>query len=180
VNKGKTVTPNETDHTADLPDLKDFFKLLFEEVPCYISVQDRDLNIVQSNRRFKEDFGDVSGVKCHQIYKHSDDPCVYCPVAETFSSGKSHQSEEIVISREGERINTLVSTAPIVNSAGEIALVIEMSTNITKVRDLEERLTNIGMLVGSISHGLRGLLMGLDGGTYLLNTGLEKSKQKRV
>ena len=30
---------------------------LFEEAPCFITVQDRDLNILQANRRFRETFG---------------------------------------------------------------------------------------------------------------------------
>ena len=38
------------------------FRLLFNEVPCYISVQDADLKIVHSNRKFKEAFGDCDGI----------------------------------------------------------------------------------------------------------------------
>jgi signal transduction histidine kinase len=34
--------------------------------------------------------------------------------------------------------------------------------------------------VGSISHGIKGLLSGLDGGIYLINTGLEKDRPERV
>ena len=29
------------------------YQRIFEEVPCYISIQDRNLNIVEANRRFK-------------------------------------------------------------------------------------------------------------------------------
>jgi PAS domain-containing protein len=32
-------------------------RTFFEEVPCYVTVQDRDLRILRSNRRFREDFG---------------------------------------------------------------------------------------------------------------------------
>ena len=156
------------------------FRLLFNEVPCYISVQDRNLHIVQSNRKFKEDFGDREGARCFEIYKHRDEPCVICPVEETFDDGQIHHSEEVVTSMSGERINTLVSTAPILDSEGDIAMVMEMSTNITQIRDLQHQLTNLGMLVGSISHGLKGLLNGLDGGMYMLNTGLDNNKKERV
>jgi signal transduction histidine kinase len=156
------------------------FELLFNEVPCYISVQDRDLQIVQSNRKFKEDFGDQKKAYCYELYKHRDEPCVFCPVEATFDDGQVHHSEEVVTSKSGERINTLVSTSPIRNPEGEIVMVMEMSTDITQIRDLQHQLANLGMLVGSISHGLKGLLTGLDGGMYLLNTGLDKNKKERV
>jgi signal transduction histidine kinase len=156
------------------------FRLMFNEVPCYISVQDSDLKIVHSNRKFKEAFGDCDGDYCYRVYKHRTEPCVTCPVEATFDDGEIHHSEEVVTSLAGESINTLVSTAPIYNSQGDIELVMEMSADITRIRNLQKQLTNFGLLVGSISHGLKGLLTGLDGGMYLLNSGLEKDKKDRV
>ena len=156
------------------------FRLLFEEVPCYISVQDRNLRIVQANRAFKEDFGDYVGAYCYEVYKHRGEPCLACPVAMTFHDGQGHQSEEVVTSRRGEQIYTLVSTAPIRNVSGEIDLVIEMSTNITEIRNLQGQLANLGLLVGSISHGIKGLLTGLDGGMYLMSSGFDMNKPERI
>ena len=34
----------------------------------------------------------------------------------------------------------------------------EMSTDITPIRELQSQLTSIGLLVGSISHGIKGLV----------------------
>jgi signal transduction histidine kinase len=56
----------------------------------------------------------------------------------------------------------------------------EMSADITDVRQLQSRLTSLGMLVGSISHGIKGLLSGIDGGVYLMETGFQKNRQERV
>ncbi len=56
----------------------------------------------------------------------------------------------------------------------------EMSTNITQIRQLQSQLTSLGLLIGSISHGIKGLLNSLDGGIYMLNTGLKKENQERV
>ncbi len=156
------------------------FRLLFEEVPCYISVQDRDLRIVQANRPFKEAFGDYVGAYCYEVYKHRGEPCLVCPVAMTFHDGQSHGSEEVVTSQSGEQIHTLVSTAPIRNAAGEIELVMEVSADITEIRTLQGQLANLGLLVGSISHGIKGLLTGLDGGMYLMSSGFEMNKPERV
>jgi PAS domain S-box-containing protein len=163
-----------------LRESRERFRLLFEEAPCYISVQDRELRIVQANRSFKEAFGDYTGAYCYEVYKHRGEPCLVCPVAMTFHDGQSHQSEEVVTSRDGEQIHTLVSTAPIKNAAGEIELVIEMSANITEIRKLQGQLANLGLLVGSISHGIKGLLTGLDGGMYMMSSGFEMNKPERI
>jgi len=74
----------------------------------------------------------------------------------------------------------LVTTVPIHNAAGEIVSVMELSANITEVRALESRLTSLGLLIGSISHALKGLLNGLAGGMYLVDTGFQKDKPDRV
>ena len=74
----------------------------------------------------------------------------------------------------------LCTTAPIRNAEGEVEAVIEMSMDITQIRQLQSQLTSIGLLVGSISHGIKGLLTGLDGGIYLVNSGFEKDRPERV
>jgi PAS domain S-box-containing protein len=156
------------------------YRLLFEEVPCYISIQDRDLRIMDANRSFKENFGDFLGCKCYEIYKHRDEECVNCAVRQTFKDGKIHHSEEVVTSIKGEPLNTLVFTAPIRGVDGQIQYVMEMSTNITPIRELQSQLESIGLLISSVSHNIKGLLTGLDGGMYLVNTGLQKNNQQRI
>jgi len=153
---------------------------LFEEVPCYISIQDRDLRLVRANRRFKEDFGDEIGSPCYWVYKHRDEECLNCPVAATFADGQVHTSEEVVTSKSGEAIHVLVSTAPIRNRDGELTHVMEMSTNITEIRRLQSQLESLGMVVGSISHGIKGLLTGLDGGSYFIQSGFARNEMERV
>ncbi len=163
-----------------LKDSQERYRLLFEEVPCYISIQDKDLRVVEANRRFREDFGDFPGCKCFEMYKHREEECVDCSVRKTFKDGQVHRSEEVVASVSGERLNTLVYTAPIRGADGQTRHVMEMSTNITPIRQLQSQLESIGMLIGTISHGIKGLLTGLDGGMYMVNTGLQKNNQPRV
>ena len=165
---------------AQLRASQELYQVLFEEVPCYISVQDRDLRIVQANRRFREDFGEPTGDFCYDVYKHRREPCLVCPVGMTFQDGRSRGSEEVVTAKSGEEINVLVSTAPIRNAAGEITHVMEMSTNITAIRRIQSQLTSLGLLVSSIAHGIKGQLTGLDGGIYLMNSGHEKGRPERV
>ncbi len=154
--------------------------LLFEETPSFVSVQDRDLRIVRANRRFREAFGDRIGDHCYRVYKQRDEECLACPVLETFGDGESHGSEELVTSLDGQRINTLVSTAAVAGQPGAPERVMEMSTDITQIRELQGQLANLGILIGSMSHGLKGLLTGLDGGAYLIDSGLTKDQPERV
>ncbi|KPJ79136.1 MAG: histidine kinase [Deltaproteobacteria bacterium SG8_13] len=156
------------------------YQQLFDEAPCYISVQDRDLRLTATNRRFKEDFGEQKQSHCFEVYKNRGEPCPNCPVAKTFSDGKSHQSEMVVTSAHGEQYNVLIWTAPIRNAAGEIIQVMEMMTNITQIRQLQDHLTSLGFLISSISHGIKGLLTGLDGGMYLIQKGVERKQDDKI
>jgi PAS domain S-box-containing protein len=155
------------------------YRKLFEEVPCYISIQDSDLRIVDANRRLREDFEASPGDKCHQIYMHRTEACLPCIVKQTFEDGQVHQTEEVMTSPKGEQVNVLVYTAPVRNAEGQIKNVIEMSTNITQIRQLQSQLTSLGLIISSISHGIKGLLTSLDGGVYLVNTGLAKNDRAR-
>jgi len=156
------------------------YRLLFEEVPCFISIQDPELRIVDTNRSFKENFGDFPGCKCYEIYKHRDEECVHCAVRQTFKDGGIHHSEEVVTSLQGKQLNTLVFSAPIRSVNGQIEYVMEMSTNITPIRELQSQLESIGLLISSVSHSIKGLLTGLDGGMYLVNSGLQKNNPQRI
>jgi PAS domain S-box-containing protein len=156
------------------------YQQLFDEAPCYICVIDGGYNIVAANRLFMEDFGDKTGQHCYEVYKHRTDPCPECVVKKTFEDGRSYQIETVVTSKGGEQINVLIWTAPIRDAKGQIIQVMEMSTNITQVRKLQDHLTSLGLLIGSISHGVKGLLTGLDGGMYRVDTGIAKNDRERL
>lgn len=156
------------------------YEHIFNQVPCYITVQDRDMKIIEANERFRQDFGFDRGDLCHQAYKNRDDICEDCPVQKTFADGGSHQRETIVTSKTGEQYNILVWTAPVFDDGGEVVHVVEVSTNITVVRQLQDQLTSLGMMLGSMSHGVKGLLTALDGGIYRVDSGLKKNDMDRV
>ncbi len=156
------------------------FERLFDESPCYISVQNKDFTIAEVNRRFKEDFEDITGSHCYKTYKRSNEPCVECPVKLTFGDGESHQMETVVTTKKGEQKNVLVWSSPIRDAYGNINQVMEMSTDITEIRRLQDHLTSLGFMLGSMSHGVKGMLTALDGGIYRLESGLRKNDQDRI
>lgn len=164
----------------DLRLTQERYRQLFDEMPCYLSVQDRDLRITASNRLFKEHFGDEIGCHCYRIYKHRDTPCQECPVASTFEDGQPHQTEEVVTSKTGAQYNILTWTAPIRDQTGKVIQVMEMATDITQIRKLQDHLTSLGLMLGSMSHGVKGLLTALDGAVYQLESGLARRDEPRI
>jgi signal transduction histidine kinase len=86
----------------------------------------------------------------------------------------------VVTGKSGEQVNVLVWTAPIADPAGKICQVMLMATNITEIRKLENRLTSLGLMMGSLSHAIKGHLTGLDSGMYLLNRGFVEENEEQI
>ncbi len=153
---------------------------LFDDTPAYITIQDREFNIIESNNRFKQEFGETPGLCCYQVYKTQNSPCDGCPVKKTFEDGKSHLAEMDVTLADGRSRNFLVQTSAVADPDGEIRHVMEMSTDVTYIHDLQDHLAALGLHISSISHGIKGLLTGLDGGDYLISTGIQKKDTQMV
>jgi signal transduction histidine kinase len=60
----------------------------------------------------------------------------------------------------------------------------EYTTNLERLlkekSELQDHLSSLGLMIGSISHGIKGLLTGLDGGMYLLEGGLAKHDDAKI
>ncbi len=156
------------------------YQLLFNEAPCYITVQDRDYRIAEANRRFREDFGGREQARCYEVYRKREAVCGDCPVARTFEDGRPHQVEIDVAGPDGSTRRMLVQTASISDSAGHITHVMEMSTDVTEIRRLQEQLAGLGLMIGSVSHGIKGLLTGLEGSMYLVDRGVAKADSDAI
>jgi signal transduction histidine kinase len=46
--------------------------------------------------------------------------------------------------------------------------------------ELQDHLSSLGLMIGSISHGIKGLLTGLDGGMYLVDKGFARENQAQI
>ena len=113
------------------------YQTLFEESPCYITVQGRDLKILKYNREFEKVFAPEAGSYCFTAYKGRSEKCPDCPVIKTFDDGLPHVSEEQAVTKDGTQTYWLVKTSPIKNSKGEVTAVMEMSLDLTHLKFLE-------------------------------------------
>lgn len=116
------------------------YNLLFERVPCYVAVIDRDLRVVRANELLRQTFGDRVGEYCYRFFKQCDEKCADCPALKTFADGGSYTSRQIGVNKEGELADFIVSTAPLSSSGRKFEHVIEMSVDVTQAEELLERL----------------------------------------
>jgi PAS domain S-box-containing protein len=151
------------------------YKALFQGVPCYISVQDRDFKILKTNRYFDHDFGRSLGRRCYRVYKNREETCPDCPVEKTFQDGRIHSSEETVWLRNGKEAQMIVYTAPLYDVSNKIFAVMEMSANITEVKRLQRELATLGEAVAVTAHTIKNILNGLKGGAYVVQSGLQRN-----
>jgi PAS domain S-box-containing protein len=156
------------------------YQRLFDAVPCAIAVMTSENGVAEANRLWRADFGEAGGVSCHRLFAHRDEPCEPCPVFDTFLDGEPHETETVITTRCGVQKNVLLRTAPIRDASGQIEQVIEIAADITQVRALQDHLSSLGLMLGSMSHGVKGLLTSLDGGMYKVDKGLDKEELGRV
>lgn len=126
------------------------YNLLFDKVPCYITIIDREFNIIRANDKFRETFGDSRNKTCFEAYKKKKNPCQNCPASESFFDGSTHTSTQIGTSYTGEKTNYMVTTTPIAWDEKGVSLVMEISTDITEINNLQEQLKNAHDFYSSI------------------------------
>ncbi len=153
------------------------YHALFERVPCFISVQDKDLRIVRANSVFSKEFGEREGDYCYKVYKDRTGPCTNCPVQRTFDDGQIHSREETVIRQDGSEMEIIVYSAPLLDKDGNVETVMEMATDISEVKKLQHELTLMGRTIAVMVHRIKNILMGLEGGIFVVNTSLEEDNK---
>ena len=94
-------------------------------------------------------------------------------MARTFADGQVHTQEETLVTSDGQRLDVVVHTRPVLDDHGEITAVMEVFTDITEVKNLQRQRALMGRAVADMAHRIKNILMGLEGGIFVVNTGLE-------
>jgi PAS domain S-box-containing protein len=162
------------------------YRTLFESVPCFVAVLNRDYRIVKANRRLRETFGETTGQHCYEVFKDRAEKCSPCPVELVFRDGGAHLAEMEGVNKDGDPCHYILRASPAEPGEGEVTHVIETALDVTELRQIErdkviaERLAAVGQTVAGLAHGIKNILTGLEGGIYFMDTGLKRSDQKRV
>ncbi len=142
---------------------------IIDLLPCYISIQDLEHRLLFVNQTFKKDFGDGTGKLCHSVYKSSPNICRACPVEKTIQDKRIHVGEKTVQLPDGKICQMLIQSSPILDVNSEVEAIIEMCTNITQIKKDQKELTTLGQSIALLSHGIKNILEGLQGGAYVLD-----------
>jgi len=186
------VVEMATDVT-DLVSIEQEYDFLFDNVPCYVTVLDRDFRIVKANRFFKEKFGRDGKSFCYEMYKGSESPCADCPAIRVFETGELHSSLQVGVDKDGKSSRYMVTAAPLRTAGKRVTSIIEMALDLSELTELKdrlrraeaeklesERLAAVGQTVAGLSHGIKNIIMGLEGGMYVVNSGLRRDDKKLV
>jgi histidine kinase len=158
--------------------------IIFDRVPCYVAVIDRDMNVLRTNELFRKTFGELIGKRCYDIYQRRGEPCEECPAMQTFVDGQTHVASKTGMDKDGQTVYYHVTTAPLSREGREPSHVIEMALDITDVKQLEkevleaERLAAVGETVAGLAHGIKNVLQGLEGGVFVLKTATENEDKE--
>jgi len=116
------------------------YSVLFENVPSYVTIIDRNYKIIKANKKFRDTFGEVLGKHCYEVYKKRHKRCKHCPAAKTFKDRNEHFSSEVGITHAGEETQYIVNTTPLSYDENGVQLIIEIATDITELNELQIKL----------------------------------------
>ncbi|MBF0105686.1 MAG: PAS domain-containing protein [Deltaproteobacteria bacterium] len=163
------------------------YKLIFDNVPCYITVIDRDFRVVKANGFFNDKFSHQGKTYCYEMYKNGNQPCEDCVAREVFKTGRKQRGLQTGIDKDGTESHYMTTVAPLLFDKGQVNLAIEISQDISEMMHLEtqleqamhekfeaERLAAVGQTIAGLSHTIKNILMGLEGGMYVVNSGLKR------
>lgn len=86
---------------------------------------------------------------------------------------------EFCIHHKGGEIRWIMETVTPIDFGGRRAT-LGYFMDITQLRQMQNNLSSLGLMIGTISHSLKGCLTGLDASLYLIETGFYRDKPARI
>ncbi len=145
------------------------FKSVLDALPCYLTIQDPQMNILFVNQTFREDFGDGVGQPCYRVFHGAESKCRACPVQRSFSDQQVHIAEESILLKDGSLNQMIVYSSPLTDLFGNVTAVIKILTNVNMIKDVQKELVTLGQSFAVLTHDLRNMLEGLQGGAYVVD-----------
>jgi PAS domain S-box-containing protein len=164
----------------DLRNTQQRYQQLFDAVPCYVAVLDREMRFTANNRRFIDEFGEQTGAAFREVFPIDPEKLKHTPMRRTFHDGKPHHGQMTLPTASGRRYQTLVWTSPLFSAAGKLLQVLLIFIDITQIQDLKSNLSFLGLMIASISHSIKGVLSGLDAGVYTLDQAITRCDEVRT
>jgi len=126
--------------TRELVRSREEFKSLFEQVPCFICVIDRDFVIVRQNSYMREMFKGSTGMYCYQAFKKRSQKCEDCHAEQTLRTGATSRKEHCGLTVSGKEANYVSYTTPIYDDKGRILYAMIIAVDIEERVKLQKEL----------------------------------------
>jgi two-component system NtrC family sensor kinase len=176
------------DATEDLRKASDFQENLIRSSVDAIIATEKGGAIVVFNQAAE----DLLGYTADEVIGQVDMSAIYLPglaemIAETLAAdsyggkGRLVNYENFAVSKNGESIPVRISGATLFENGGP-AGVVYFFQDLREIKRLQrelienERLSAMGQAIAGMAHYIKNILNGLQGGVYMVNTGLKKSK----
>jgi PAS domain S-box-containing protein len=156
------------------------YEQLFNAVPSSIVVMDPRFRITAVNRQFRDHYGDYTGRLFFDVFRPGIFPAYRDPISKTVRSGDPQQGEMVLTSSDGLKTNVMAWTSPIKTATGKLIQVLAIFADVTQLRRLQANLANLGLMVSTLSHDLKGDLTGLDASLYLIDSGFYRNRPGRI
>lgn len=159
---------------------------IFEHAPCLAALIDRRHRLRAVNACFREAFGEPDGRTCFAAMKGRDRACEPCGALPTLERGEARRYEDEATAGDGRPLPCRVRSLPVRDADGEVGGAVLLAFDRSEVASLKEqlhqteRLATVGLTTAGLAHSIKNLLGGLDGGMYVVTSGLEKDDRDRV
>jgi PAS domain S-box-containing protein len=161
---------------------EEFVRSILESVDEGFIVVDREYRILTANRAFCAFFGlgagEVVGKKCYEVSHRSIIPCSErgepCAVRHALDTGRPATEVHTHLDASGSPLTVEIKAFPLRDETGSVVSAIEIITDITDKRRLEDQLRHaqkmeaMGLLAGGIAHDFNNILTAIVGYGNLL------------
>jgi len=131
---------------------------MLQSISDHISMMDKDLNIIWTNKATREIFGnDIIGKKCYEVYHQRKESCepIPCITLKAFQDEKIHEHDTQVIDKNGKTILFhCTANVALRDKQGNPTSVMEISRDITEQKQAELALIERGKELENKTHEL--------------------------
>lgn len=106
--------------TQELMRSRGEYKALFDQVPCFICVINKDFEIIRQNSYMRDLFKGTIGMHCYEAFKKRPTKCEDCHAEDTFRNGAPSRREHCGLTVVGKEANYVSYTTPILDEKGEV------------------------------------------------------------
>ena len=174
-----------------LSDSERFIRNILDTVDEGFIVVDRDYRIQTANRAYCDRLpvpcSEIIGKHCYEVSYGKSRPCFEegekCAVHQAFADGNPHSTLHKHAGPDNSVLFVETKAYPLKDISGKVTSIIEVSTNVTEKRLLEEerlktqKLEAVGTLAGGIAHDFNNLLQGVFG--YISLAKLKKDDREK-